>query len=1361
MNDTQTKTNNFKPNSIHNNTFQKGKFYTLPIVAVRNEGTDSYFIVKAKDREYAIRMFAFQKQDPEVMSRTELPCMVKDIHGDNIVFVQNFAEMFGSEYDPSRSYPFIVTRYVSGLPDGQKYYDIHDERGVPFRLKTPGNVFLQPNQRINCRVSRPYRNKLVLQYEQERKQIKGRCITPDEFFTESGMPVSMVGKVRNLFYTNAIFEEARTYLDRNDPEWVIKALLAVPGVEKWGQLRHVTQVRMLNEYHRLCLYVLEESKFLQQFSESERENFQEWIEWKVNRIEIYQECLKLLGEDRYGEVVDDMLRKIRNSGYIHNPERKMALLIAVFSMRPQLLEERIDDILDIIAASAKGWKLASFNKAFSGFIQYYIMSNSDNVNREAFAEDEHAAELLNRMVRAICYLLLMTEGEGIDVPLYKSMLYHYLSFVRCKNVLGQQQLGITLSDTLVDQAFCILVGAEPGCRELTWDKDFGQTELFAYQMSMMPRKNTMLTTRSYESDRVRFTVSNDSITLSRSDSAGSEKNVLPEDFLDWHNIQLFLENPTKYPITRKSKIDQWRKWWKKVETALFEKREKTQKKIVRKIRPEVGNKFLIRVLRPDQENPNRFYCRIEDDIYQGEGWLDTYIKGGSTGMFHYDPMFDLDSFYLDGAPLLLRARVNSVGSPYDEVPTYTFDMMGLIDNFVLENVEYDQESDCRIIYHDKANKVMLGITEFGYSLFIPDSTPEMEYKEGDCVRVVLKDYSKVRAMQGEVIGVAENEVDVREAAEELLRDYADYIVYEESADELAEEAMSVSEDQFDADYISQMICILDHKAVVETDNTLAYGYLSVAWILAGMIGDEATKRYLDQRRYLLCMLEEYGKNGKVDDTELERLCNENADIVEKFPVLKQRLCEIRIVNSFGKQENNSYLWELISSYETGHIIWQLARLMLSYNMADGFGLQEFRNDIISKIRGLLNINIELPKIYSFGHEDQLNEFKSSIVFPPDNGMKPNLEEQTFNIMKVICGMANAYGGTLYLGVYDTGTAKGLDDDLVYFDNSRDKYDLYVRNQIRRALGDAVNASIAIEYPEAGKHWIYAIKVRPMKQPVALRLDNRFYLREGTSTYGIDNEEQLRDIMENRDFAQFNVEAPAVAVEGEISEAQGDFGAETSAGDALEAKMEKLKTRGELEEAQIATSKLRSNITENWVEGYGVGTSCYLRIYPMGECCRLDDVEWEDGLLTLAIHEDEKDGHLVVVYEDGEVTRIPMSKILKMPLNVRQKMMAGKRPVFVSPARRNDAIITSYQDRGKRFLRLDDIAAISEGKMNAKGERVTDVGYEMFGGCEIISPEHHKSLKRIHNMPKKSLGMPLAGAYGSEELRLLEFLGIDI
>ncbi len=154
------------------------------------------------------------------------------------------------------------------------------------------------------------------------------------------------------------------------------------------------------------------------------------------------------------------------------------------------------------------------------------------------------------------------------------------------------------------------------------------------------------------------------------------------------------------------------------------------------------------------------------------------------------------------------------------------------------------------------------------------------------------------------------------------------------------------------------------------------------------------------------------------------------------------------------------------------------------------------------------------------------------------------------------------------------------------------------------------------------------------------------------------------------------------------------------------------------------------------------------------------MEWDEGILTLAIHEDEKDGHLVVVYDNGEVIRVPMSKVLRMPMNVRHKMLTGRRPVFVSPARKNDAILTVYYDKsGKRYLRLDDLTAIEEGKLTTKGSKLTDVEFDSFKCCEIIEGSSHKELKRLYNLKRTSLGFQASNAYGKEELKELDKLGI--
>ncbi len=1333
--------------------FQKGKFYTLPIQDIRHEGNNSFFIVRANDKEYAIRMFAFQKNDPETLQRTELPCMVKDIHGDNIIFVQNFAQMFSDRYIAGNQYSFIVNQEAFSPAREYRYYDIRDEDGVPFKLRCKRETILVPNQKIKCLVSRPNLNKMTLCLVENRMASAAKNISPTELFEQVGISAPLARFIMNSFNTNPGFQEARAFYTEANPLWVIKAVMAITDVDKWPHLNNDSKEQLLDCYKRICLYLLEDSDYLLQFGESECENYQEWIADRVSMVETYQQSLSYIKEGRCSEEIDNILAKIERSGYIYHPHRRMRLLISLFSMQPHLLEEKIDSILDLVAEGAKYWKQPSFNNAFSGFLHYYIASNRERVNRIAVVYDEQSRQLLKRMVRSIAYYLLMTQDEGNDTQLYHSILLQCLSFVQTKNILSQQNVTNAMSAHLVERAFNTLLMSDEKRLELNWSKDYSNLELLAYQMSLPQPANTTFLTRSYEAQNVRFTVSTEGIALSRSISTYKEKNVLPIGFPDWHNLQIFLDTPNKLSISKQEKnIRTWKNFWNNVELGLFEDRRVIVKKKPRKIAPEVGTETYVRVLWKSEDYPNRYYCRIEDPLYEGEGWIDTYQRGGSLGMFHYDPMLDIDSFYVDGKPIIFKVRVNSVGSPYDEMRTYTFDCLSYIDEMIREQVNYGEESDCKLFFSDEKANVWGGITSYGYGIFIPRTEENAHYQIGDSVRVRVTDPRRPNSIQGEIIGTADEEVDVKAAAEGILKDYYKD-TYEETDEELEEEALTVSEDLFEPEYMKEIINIIDHKAVLETDNIKAYAYLSIAHILAKMIGDTPTMTYLEHRLHFLCILEDYGTNGRVNDEELENLGSKNSDMVEKFPLLKQRLVEMRIVNCFGQPEKNEFLWNVCHQYDNDHILSKLSRLMLSYNMAEGFGLQEHQKTIITKIKSLLNVNIELPKIYSFGEENQLTEFKTSIVYPPNNNMREDIKQQSFNIMKVICGMVNSYGGTLYLGVNDTGTAKGLEDDLEYFEGNKDKFDLYVRNYIRMSLGDQVNASIAIEHPDAGKHYIYAIKITPSKSPVILKLDNKFYLREGTSTYPIEMQE-LADIMAERNFEQYetratDMESIDVSNEGKLILPE-------------EKKETGLKIQHKsFPEDHIATSTKRKNVINNWEDGYYEAT-CFIRIFDQREWCVLDEVEWEDGLLTLAIHEDEEDGYLVIVYEDGLVNKVPISRLLEKPRGKRYKMCSQKKPIFMSPAKKDAALLIAFDDdHGKQFFRLDDLANMADGIMQSTGQTVSDVEFHQVLLCEIVDQEYIGSLQRMHNMKRTFLGFQALTEYASQEQEAMRKIGIEI
>ncbi|MDE5846573.1 MAG: ATP-binding protein [Muribaculaceae bacterium] len=1337
--------------------FQKGKFYNLPIVNVVEDEGNAYFQVKANEKEYLIRMFDFQRKDPELRQLKELPTMVKDIHGDNIVFVQNFARMFGKDYNEDKEYPFTVQNQGMTEVEGKFYYYVCDLRGVPFKLTTPQGVYLVPQQRIYCKVKKISPDRLTIQYCSESNNAPAKCITSAEFLTKCNSDLATARRITYLFRNNQIFSSARSLLEKGDNQWIIKAILAVP--DYWGSKPcHSAQIqRLVREYIRICLYLLEESKILLSFPESERENYQDWISEKIEKAEILSEVLKMVETDGLQHEIDTILHKIRNSGFIYKPEHKIDILIAIFTIRPDLLEERIDTILDIIEATNWSRRNTDFKKAFCLFMTYYIDVNRDKVNRTALVNDEASNRLLSRMIRALSYLLLMTD-ESIDLPLYRSLLYHYLSYVRYNNTIGVHRRGILPSETLIEKAFQALMSADSKGMDLNWNSEIKQSEIFAYRMAAHPLTTNMLTTRSLESDTVRFTVNNNKIIIAPSISKESDHNVVPPGMLDWHDIQIYLPNANRYGIAHSAPISKWKEWWRKVEQALFNKESRPAPVRQRKTAPIVGDYVMIRVLEKDNSDPQkpfRYYCRIEDNYYHGEGWIDVYGIGATIGLFRYNPNFDINSFYYEGAPLLFEARINAEVSNDRECPTYMFDAMAGIDEFVKDNCSHGEETDARIIFHDEDKNVYLAITRDGYGVFIPEHTPEITYFLQDTVKVRLTDISNPRKIQADVIGPADGDVNIKEAADNLFFSYCDCKTFQETDEQLAKDALSLSDDQFEPRHIQQMIAILDHKALMQEDRVKAYGYLSIAHILARMTDDENALRYLDRSLRMLAILEDFGKNSRVDADELALISQDNEDFLENYPLLREKLCQIKIVDSIGRQESNQYLWELTNAYPASHLIGKLSRLMLSYNVSEGMLLSDLRNDILEQIKSLLNIRISVPKIYSFGEEGQLKEFKTSIVFPPDNGMKPNLELQTYNILKVIAGMANAYGGTLYLGVMDKGTANGLAEDLAYFNNSKDKYKNYLRNQIRVAMGGSFNASITEEFPEAGDKWIYALKIRPSRNAVGMKVKDKteFFLREGASTYQYDDEDRLQSVMNERVFSDYGITSSDLAEKTAEPEE-----ADTEAADKSVSAVKVEASKGRITE-QIETGHIRHNVVYDWEDGYGVDNRGFLRFNDDNTWSLLDEVKWEDGILTLAISNKECEGSLILVYEDGEVHRVRMGEILKARLSARNKMRADKRPLFICPAKDTDGLLVVYKDtKGQCVMRLDDIHRFDTAKMTEQGEAYPDNNLDEIVVCELIPKEHHDALKPLHNM-KMNSNFLTNHYYGGPQRETLSKLGL--
>ncbi|EME65483.1 response regulator receiver protein [Rhodococcus ruber BKS 20-38] len=89
------------------------------------------------------------------------------------------------------------------------------------------------------------------------------------------------------------------------------------------------------------------------------------------------------------------------------------------------------------------------------------------------------------------------------------------------------------------------------------------------------------------------------------------------------------------------------------------------------------------------------------------------------------------------------------------------------------------------------------------------------------------------------------------------------------------------------------------------------------------------------------------------------------------------------------------------------------------------------------------------------------EFKSSVRVPLDQQVEENVIVESF--IKAIAGFLNARGGTLLVGVQDSGSIIGLDYDLEKCGGSEDKLLRFVVDKINSYLGNVAGSVINTRY----------------------------------------------------------------------------------------------------------------------------------------------------------------------------------------------------------------------------------------------------------------------------------------------------------
>lgn len=197
--------------------------------------------------------------------------------------------------------------------------------------------------------------------------------------------------------------------------------------------------------------------------------------------------------------------------------------------------------------------------------------------------------------------------------------------------------------------------------------------------------------------------------------------------------------------------------------------------------------------------------------------------------------------------------------------------------------------------------------------------------------------------------------------------------------------------------------------------------------------------------------------------------------------------------------DNAELWK-IENYEQ---FLEHRRKMLAE------ALNAFLNGIAEPDADGLGVSID--QLIEAGESEEL-EFKQTLRWSVDEGVVNKKLEEV--VVKTVAAFANTQGGTLLIGVDDAGMVRGLGPDMASLgDADRDKFELHLREVLKKALGGAFVATrVQVRFPEAAGVEICQVDIEPGMKPIVIETlekngpVQRFYVRNGNASQPLSMDE---------------------------------------------------------------------------------------------------------------------------------------------------------------------------------------------------------------------------------------------------------------
>ena len=1072
--------------------YEKNKVYSFDRndFSVSKETGRTFFLLNDDNSDYTMRIVPFKFQT------VNTPDSLKCRYLGNGRWEQVKRDLVPRLYEEGGVYEFTVLHQMRNLQGSCVMSD--DINGIRFSSVSMGNKRFREYQRIRCRVGYPKNeNEEIILTPVEESPVNKSKFDSNKFL----MLPSVRGFVR--FFGNRL-EKSDKWADAisretdGDNEWLINMLVNICShIPEWSRGRRRNLLKVLRA---VIVEVIENSSYLEGFPLREIYQKKEVLENLATVCDEYLEALDLISYGTHTAFISTILSRLQTSGILFRAEHKFGVLKALFALGCDLSADAVEILLSLSKARHKE----------TGFVRdhvpVFIPLLSEYVEKQSKGINPHDRRSLRLLIKTIAVELLLTENmEFPQWSRHRGLMYSSASL-----------LGVCDESVLTEKSYLSLTGQLTESLEFSW-KDIEDVNMLTSTKLALPvwKKENVSARFDGENSCVRIAAGQLLVesTVAGYNSRTAIRRTLGENIeasVTLHDRHSTEDNPDGKTVGRRVKL------WSEAEAAIWNENftvpvaPKTKKSA--KLLLEPGDRVKIRIT--GQPEWDRLSCAVCSDVYQGYGilsiWDISLLPVKSVG---------LEMFMHEGKPMIFEATVKAV----DEDGNYEFSLFrqSLDIHESRARTNYDSGDVIEGIVTGGNDKQAFLITESGYTAIYHCGKEIPKKNTVVCVYIrsvnrKLRDdklYVNAYPAEGESYDMSEKEAEsnIRDMFVSLIRSLWSGDVYEDVPDVISEPVEEFGEEEYLlADDVAALATLFETQSfLIRETPGISYDMLGFAALLAKMAADTEHVASITAKMAALESLDAFSVEGKVDEERLSRLEESASRLGIRDTDLNYLTGSIRLLSYLESDKSDSVLTAPSKNSEHD----RLRSLILAYNIVSRYGVRGVRRELREEIFRIVGVKPSQEYISTIDrHEDELHEFKTSLVFPASNHMRPNEKAQGREICQIIDGMLNTDGGTLYIGVSNTGSHVGLHPDFVYLSKGRDDYDLadvkdkfelLFYNDMRFNIGLLCGGRLLREFidfrwEERDRQHIAVITVTPFPGVVRMS-DGLVFVRQGSST----------------------------------------------------------------------------------------------------------------------------------------------------------------------------------------------------------------------------------------------------------------------